>query len=185
MSPLCFWHPVGPHAGESLEGIVLRKQREIAAHGYTLWSFTPATVERVEAWRHELRGRGLTICAVICCGDATVDPHDGMAAVHWMSESSDDARTWAPIPTDVTSYHRAPGRNGIVASGFTVTAVDAPAGMRVARPTRWLRANERRWEDTPVPTRGEYLVAEPARSSNGRTVRLMLRVRDPFVVWLR
>jgi hypothetical protein len=78
LSPLCFWHPVGPHAGESLEEIVSRKQSEIAVHGYTLWSFAPAVVDRVLAWRSELRRRGLTTCAVVCCGDATVDQHDGV-----------------------------------------------------------------------------------------------------------
>ena len=102
-----------------------------------------------------------------------------------MTEASEDARTWATTPPRITNYHRAPGRTGIAASGFVVESIEAPAGMRVARPTRWLRANEGRWEDSPVPTRGEYLVAAPEETNDGRTVRLVLAVRDPYVVSLR
>ncbi len=184
LSPLCLWHPVGPHIGESLEEIVRRKQGEIALHGYTLWSFAFARLSRVEAWRRELRGRGLATCTVVCCGDSTVDPHDGTKAIRWMTEASEDARAWAQIPR-ITNYHRGPRRNGIVACGFTVHSIEVPAGLRVARPTRWLRANEGRWDDGPVPTRGEYLVEAPAEVGTGRAVRLVLTVRDPYVVWLR
>jgi len=34
-----FWHPFGPHAGESREHILSRKAKEVEATGWTLWSF--------------------------------------------------------------------------------------------------------------------------------------------------
>ena len=185
LTRLCFWHPVGPHGGESLEAIVLRKRGEIDTHGYTLWSFAPAVEARVVAWRSELRDRGLTACSVLCCGDTTIDPHDGMRPVPWMTESSEDGQVWASIPTNMTNYHRAANRQGVVASAFVVTQIEAPAGLRVARPNRWLRTNRRAWEQGPVLTRGEYLIERLPPSSDGRQVRLLLSLRDPFVVWLR
>ena len=188
MSTVAFWHPVGPHGGESFDDIIRRKRTEIDAHGYTLWSFAAGGTGRVEAWRRELRGRSLVSCSVVCCGATTKDPHLGSAeTVPWMTESSADARTWVPIPGRITNYHRPARRNGIVCSGFVVEAIEAPRSMCVARPTRWLRmqANEGRWESSRLPTRGEYLTETPEETAKGPAVRLKLTVRDPFVVWLR
>ena len=34
-----FWHPFGPHAGESAEEIITRKRHEIEKNSWTIWSF--------------------------------------------------------------------------------------------------------------------------------------------------
>ena len=34
-----FWHPFGPHGGETREEILTRKSQEIQLNGWTLWSF--------------------------------------------------------------------------------------------------------------------------------------------------
>ncbi len=185
LTELCFWHPVGPHVGESLEEIVHRKRGEISAHGFTLWSFAPATLERVTAWRVELARRAQTTCDVVCCGDSTRDPYDGSGKVTWVTESSHDLQAWVPVPPNMTNYHRVANRHGVLASGFVVTEIAVPDTLRVERPTRWLRAAAGRWEQSPVPTRGEYIVGAPAASPKGRVVRLLLRLRSPFVFWLK
>jgi hypothetical protein len=108
LSPLCFWHPVGPHEGESLEEIVRRKQGRRSRRTVTRSGRSRRRPRRgVEAWRRELRGRALATCNAVCCGDASVDPHDGTAPARWMTQSSEDARTWTPIPR-MTNYHRGP-----------------------------------------------------------------------------
>lgn len=183
---LCFWHPVGPHAGEDLNAIVERKRKEISRHGYTLWSFAPARRERVEAWRAQLRDYGQRECLAVCCGDATRDPMRDQGAVHWASEASEDLDTWSSLPSrNMTSYHRAPNRDGIAACAFVVEAIEAPDGLRVGRPASWFRAADEAWASGPVPTRGQYLIRMPRPDQGGRSVKVVLYLRSPFVVWLR
>lgn len=90
-SPLCFWHPVGPHIGETLAQIFARKRDEIARYGYTLWSFAPVAPERVTAWRVALAAAAQARCDVVCCGDNVVDPQRVPAPAIWMHEKSSDA----------------------------------------------------------------------------------------------
>jgi hypothetical protein len=181
-----FWHPVGPHIGSTLEAIVAQKRRNLVSYGYTFWAFAPRTVASVEAWRGQLREHGLTRTVAVCCGDNAVDPHKGDSLGIWMRESSEDLLTWAPMPTDMTNYHRPPNSKGSSASAFVVDEIEVPEGVRVTPPSRWFNATEGRWEETRrLPTRGEYLVGAPEEASKGRRVRLVLRLREPFVVWVR
>jgi len=181
LSAKYFWHPVGSHAGESLEEIVLRKTADIEQHGFTLWSFTPARSERVEAWRADIATTPQT--QVLCCGEATQDPGEGRP-VHWAREVSSDKKIWTAVPPRMTSYHRPPNKQGIMASAFQVIQIEAQKDLFVERPKWWLKTDRPEWVNRPVPTRGEYLVKNVAFSS-GRTVRLLLTLSSPFVVWVR
>jgi hypothetical protein len=181
-SAVSFWHPVGPHGRESLESIVQRKRADTATHGFTYWSFAAARPERVFAWRKELAARGIRTCAAVCCGDTPVDPTTESTQVTWAKEYSEDLVSWRPMPHRMTSFHNPRGAG--IASAFVVNEVAAPEA-RVARPTRWFRAANHAWEESRVPTRGQYLVEHPAESTKGQRVRLVLTLGDPFVVWVR
>jgi hypothetical protein len=183
---LCFWHPVGPHAGESLASIVSRKRRAVGRYGFTLWSFAAAKQQRVDAWRGELRESGQHKCVAVCCGETARDPMRSERDVHWASEYTRDLTKWEPLPSKrMTSYHRGPNSRGITSCAFVVEAIEAPDDLAVARPSSWFRAADGAWESGPVPTRGQYLVRMPAPEPGGRTVRVVLYLKAPFVVWLR
>jgi hypothetical protein len=182
---LSFWHPVGSHASETLEVIISRKKKEIMERGYTLWSFSPATFERVSIWREELQKQDMNSCSVICCGDTTVDPHNGKSSIIWAEEMSVDMKNWTKIPK-MTSYHRPANKNGILASAFMVSNIEVlKENIKVLRPNNWFCVSENGWKSSPVPTRGEYLVRTPMEADNGRAIRLILKVKEPFVIWVR
>lgn len=182
---ICFWHPVGPHTGESLDQIVARKQQDIERFGFTLWAFSPARVDRVQAWRRELEQRSITECDALCCGRNTVDPMRSDAVPIWARQHSTDQITWNPVPHPrMSSYHRV-RPDGIVASAFYVIGIDVPDQAFVTPPETWLHVAIGDWATGRVPTRGEYLVLHPRSTSNGLRVMLRLRVAAPFVVWLR
>ena len=183
---LCFWHPVGPHGGETLSQIQKRKQSDVGTYGFTLWSFAPATPLRVYAWRSELKRAEVKETSVLCCGNNTADPSRSNGDVRWLSEYSDDLLVWKPLPhPKMTSYHRGPTKGGFVASAFHVTAIEVPEETTIERPKTWFRANGASWEQGVVPTRGEYLVKRPTEKREGMRVRLVLSVTYPYVVWLR
>jgi hypothetical protein len=184
---LSFWHPVGPHAGESLQAILVRKQQDIAQYGFALWSFAPARDARVVAWRHELLLHEQKTCWVLCSGKNCRDPHQG-GAVIWAHEYSSDLQTWRAVPhPQMTSYHRAPSSNGILACAFMVNKLEQPPDMNIPRPRSWYRTADRCWtQDPPVPTRGQYLV-RLSQTDNGvqQHIHCLLETTAPFVVWLR
>lgn len=183
---ICFWHPVGPHGGETLRQIHDRKLDDVTRYGFTMWSFAPATALRVYAWRAELRRAEIDTCRVLCCGNNTTDPSTNGGEVRWLSEYSEDLLVWRKLPHPrMTSYHRGPTKAGFVASAFYVTAIEKP-DTKIKRPQSWFRANGNEWERTSVPTRGEYLVRRPALTKErGTDLRLLLSVTFPYVVWLR
>jgi hypothetical protein len=185
-SELCFWHPVGPHAGESLGHIVRRKLDDICKHGFALWAFAPAKLDRVARWREELRREGQRSCVAIGTGRETRDPGEDRTA-HWATEHSDDLSVWAKTPARSTSYHRSPNGLGIAASAFLVTGIHVPDGLTVQKPRTWFRAAELRWEtEQELPTRGEYLVRSVRVAPDlGIPVKVLLRLEYPFVVWVR
>ena len=182
---ICFWHPVGPHGGETLGEIHDRKLFDVEKYGFTLWSFAPATALRVYAWRAELKRAALNACPVLCCGNTTKDPSRTGGEVRWLTEFSEDLLVWKKLPhRRMTSYHRAVTKAGFAASAFFVTAIEKPVA-KITRPDSWFRAHGSEWERGSVPTRGEYLVRPPKVTNQGTDVRLLLSVAAPFVVWLR
>jgi len=180
-----FWHPVGAHAGEELQEILRRKQKDINQFGYTVWSFTAAKLSRVRQWQAEMKRVNQNTATAYCCGDSTKDPGKGKPS-HWMCQSTEDQRNWKSLPSNkMTSYHKGPRKDGIVASAFIVTGISAPVGKRILRPTDWLRTSSSTWETKKgVPTRGEYLIRVPEVSNMGRLVRVELKLQAPFVVWV-
>ena len=67
MNELAFWHPFGPHGGETPEEILDRKHREICKNEWTLWSFRHMDVKTVESWilaiKKEKPKRVLVLCS--------------------------------------------------------------------------------------------------------------------------
>jgi hypothetical protein len=68
-----FWHPCGPHAGETVDEIIERKRREIAQNGSTLWSFQFRN--SLSDWHREIEKAKQTIVLVFCSeGKGARDP---------------------------------------------------------------------------------------------------------------
>lgn len=183
---LYFWHPVGSHVGESLREIIDRKQNEIQKHGFTLWSFSSAKLERITKWREEIKTANQNDCIIIGTGKKTKDPGQNKS-IYWASEYSSDENIWLPIPKNMCSYHRPKNNKGIMASAFFVTKIEAPTSLKVIKPKTWLQTTKNIWETSQaLPSRGQYLIKNPDLNSNtGMPIHVLLHAKPPFVVFIR
>lgn len=179
----CFYHPVGSHSGESLLEIIERKKKDINKYGFTLWSFAKVSGDRLSLWKRCLRENGQEISDVICCGKSSKDPLLS-GNPYWVKEYSKDLINWEKVPDRMTSYQKFPKGNSPVASAFLVYDI-INGGFEVEKPKTWFMAKEERWEnEINIPTRGEFLIYYPLRGK-GRKVKIILKIKDPFVVYLR
>lgn len=180
---LSFWHPVGPHSGESLADIISRKKRDVETYGVTYWSFSPAKIDRVEEWRREFALHKQSQAMVHCSGARTKDPGAESRAI-WMQDVSHDTKRWMRLPNNaMTSYHKSANSNGVAASAFVVSDV-SEVNHAVIRPKHWYSSTDRAWKSSMLPTRGEFLIEEPLKG-RGPELLLILTVVYPFVVWVR
>lgn len=97
---MAFWHPFGPHSGESAEGILDRKGAEAASNGWTLWSFgvLPRPHKPLfDKWCHELSKTTSDIYA-FCSNGSGVDParDGGVCCSRWKPQGEAD---WRAFPT--------------------------------------------------------------------------------------
>lgn len=179
----CFYHPVGSHSGEEFLDIVNRKREDIKKYGFTLWSFSKVGQDRMSVWEKLLRGNGQTESDVICCGENSKDPLVS-GEPYWAREYSKDLVSWIKVPDNMTSYQKFPKNNNPVASAFIVYDI-LDGGFEIERPKTWFMVRDDKWENEQyIPTRGEFLIHYPLRGA-GRKVRAILKIKDPFIVWLR
>jgi hypothetical protein len=188
MTTLAIHHPVGPHAGESLAQIIARKKLDIAAYGFTLWSFSSARKERIDTWRTQLKSNNQSNCVVLCSGETSKDPLTNNNNINWLTEYSYDQQNWQKLPnTKMVSYHRKANKNGIVASAFIVEDIIVPDNVKFERINSWYSNKDQKWVNSPLPTRGEYLIEMPElyMLKKGKSVKLLLKLKYPFMVWVR
>jgi hypothetical protein len=182
---LCFYHPVGAHSGEQFEEILKRKLEDIESFGFTLWSFSKVTMERAIAWREALSTVNYKCCDVICSGKNTKDPMNVNSSPYWAKEYSYDLINWIKMPSDImTSYQKFPKDDvSPVASVFIVEDIDTNI-YSIKRPDNWFSIKGYGFMKNNFPTRGEFLIERPEKGYD-RFVRCTLKIKEPFVGWIR
>jgi hypothetical protein len=180
-----FWHPFGPHGKEAPDQILDRKQREIEANGWTLWSFQYRLPLTLDAWRRELLAPDCPAVFVYCSRSrAAVDPASSGRSVETISCRSYrliGQDQWQPLPDRVMVTH--PFRKGRTqASAFVVQQIIHPVAPFVMRPVEWFSRGK--WRKDRVPTRGEYLIR---RGGNNplRSVCAVLELKAPYLAVVR
>lgn len=103
---MAFWHPFGPHSGESAEEILDRKAKEAASNGWTLWSFRALAklpMGMFDKWHRELSQATSEIYA-FCSNGGGVDPagDGGVCCSHWQPHGD---TKWRRIPKGVKVPH--------------------------------------------------------------------------------
>ena len=78
---LGFWHPFGPHGGETPQSIVARNCRQIAANGWTLWSFQYRTRKTFDDWSRELARVSAKV--PVFCSNGKGQGTNGISEVTW------------------------------------------------------------------------------------------------------
>lgn len=177
-----FWHPFGPHGGETADEILTRKRREIEENGWTLWSFQRRRDATLTAWREMLLAANPEQVLVFCSdGRGCKEPQ---AATSACSEFRFvDSRDWNPMPRDVVV--RQPLRaNQDHASAFVVQKIIAAHEHDEPRAVEWFSLKNPNWRSNALPTRGEYLI----RSGGGLLLRrhhAILVLKPPYLATVR
>jgi hypothetical protein len=176
-----FWHPFGPHGRETPEQIIERKRGEIAANGWTLWSFQYRRLLVLEAWFHELSASGPSAVPVFCSeGRGAVDPAEAgvpVGTTECRSYRFVSQDQWRPWPAGVRVPHPFRGDRR-QASAFVVERIAYPVEPFALPAVEWL--SEGRWREDRVPTRGEYLI-RPGGKTQMRPGRAVLELRIPYL----
>lgn len=189
-----FWHPFGPHGGESPEQIIKRKRREIEKNEkgrWTLWSFQYRRSQTLDEWFRKLPSCGERNDernkVFVFCSDsrAAKDPAgDGNQATPPSCKRYRFAggTKWQRMPPQVKVPH--PFRPGEkrVASAFVVQRVeclDEPLLLPVG--VKWRRLKDGLWHHNKrVPTRGEYLIRRGGTIPM-RRIRAVLELKWPYL----
>ena len=173
-----FWHPFGPHAGETAEKIIKRKKEEIEKnHGWTLWSFQHRRT--LELWFKEIKEIDSNNILVFCSeGKGTSNtkslPKD---CTHYLPIGETE---WRKIPEEISVPH--PMREGMKkGSAFIVKNIIFPFdfGYEI-RSVEWLK-KDGVWQSTEkLPPRGEFLI-KPGNGSLMRGCRAILELDYPYL----
>jgi hypothetical protein len=187
---LGFWHPFGPHSGESAKAIVVRKANEIRKNGWTLWSFQHRLALR--NWYKEIIEAQPEVVYVFCSDGKGRDPHDEHGeskVVHcqrYHAADAGDNEAWMDIPSSIQVPHTFRGKNNC-ASAFIVQRILSPdqIGEFVIPPVEWLR-KDGSWRPERIPTRGEYLIRTAKTGGTlTRKCGAILLLRRPYLAIVR
>ncbi len=173
-----FWHPFGPHAGESRYDILERKKREIHNNGWTFWSFQ---YRNTDLWIKELSQFEDKI--YVLCSDSltTTDPKGQV--VNCSEYKTDVDSDWTSIPYGISVPH--PKGNKPLASAFVVRRIFI--NTEIHQPTfkvSWFSTMNQEWRNDSLPTRGEYLIKKGGNVSL-RKIYAVLELNHLYIVTLR
>jgi len=167
-----FWHPFGPHAGETTEEIIKRKRDEINKNGWTLWSFQFRNT--LKLWYQEIEKAKPNRVLVFCSeGKGARDPIGERKLCNY----------YIPInevrPKEISIEIQIPHPMGkrTKGSAFIVKNIIYPVEYK-AIPIEWLKNTK--WQTAPLPTRPEYLI----RFGQGRSIRkfrAILELQYPYL----
>lgn len=167
-----FWHPFGPHAGETAEEILERKQDEVRRNGWTLWSFQFRN--SLLSWYQEIEKMKPNKVLVFCSeGKGARDPAGSKSYCNYFIPVGESATK--TVPAEIQVPH--PMGEKTRGSAFIVENILYPAKFDSV-PIEWLK--DGKWQTTALPTRPEYLI----RSGNGnpmRGVRAILELKAPYL----
>ena len=169
-----FWHPFGPHGGQSGAEILARKQREIDANGWTLWSFQARPM--LKDWIREIRLGRPNAVAVFCSdGKGAKDPPG--APIPCLRYRFVEDSTWRLLPDAVSVPHPFRART-TEASAFVVERIVVDP-VEPFGPAEWFLKGGA-WQHQGIPTHGEYLI-RPGKGERLRRYRAVLALRDPYL----
>lgn len=178
---MAFWHPLGPHARESVEQIIERKRQEIQINGWTLWSFQYRRTQVLDEWRSHLMSAAESTVKVFCShSPKAVDPAVvgvPVEAVECRSYRFAGQTLWQPWPTGIKVLHAFRGRR-TQASAFVVDRIIHPVESFSPQAIEWMSQGQ--WRQDRLPTRGEYLI-RPGGTNPMRQVRAVLELRSPYL----
>jgi hypothetical protein len=170
-----FWHPFGPHAGETAEEIIARKRDEIDANGWTFWSFQMRRT--LSSWHNEIMLTKPQKVLVFCSeGKGASDPSG--AVEYGSSYCMIDDDSWQAVPSAIKIPH--PIGKKYEASAFVVADIVHPIKAIELFPAQWHTLNGGPWRDDIIPTRGEYLIRRGG-SLNIRRYRAVLVLKAPYL----
>ncbi len=167
-----FWHPFGPHAGETPGDIIKRKRNEIDRNGWTLWSFQFRN--SLETWYKQIEKNKPTKVFVLCSeGKGAKDP----------AGKPNDCTYYIPvgkikpekIPDSIRVPH--PMGNKTKGSAFIVKNIIYPTDYK-AKSVEWLK--DGKWQISSLPTRPEYLI-RLGKGQSTKQVRAILELKHPYV----
>ena len=178
-----FWHPIGPHGGETRERIIERKREEIDANGWTLWSFQYRLM--LDDWHRELFAAKRDTVFVFCSeGRGAIDPARTDTLIKPIDCQSyrfvgeEDSRNH-PMPNGVKVPHPFhPGKN--LASAFVVQRVTYLIEPFQGPAVEWFSLKKGPWRQERVPPRGEYLI-RPGGTITMRRVNAVLELKLPYL----
>lgn len=169
-----FWHPFGPHAGETAEQILLRKSREVEANGWTLWSFQIR--QTLSAWQRQIRLVSPDSVQVFCSnGTGSKEPASDVARSARFKFVGEDE--WRPVPEAIQIPHHF--GKGTMASAFVVGRIVYPVRVEEPPPIQWLKDGDT-WRSDKLPTRPEYLIRRGG-SLRMPLHRAVLELMDPYL----
>lgn len=167
-----FWHPFGPHGGETEEEIIARKRDEIKENGWTLWSFQFRST--LKAWYQEIEKAASRDVLVFCSeGKGAKDPAGERKFCNYYIPVNELTRRAIPSAIQI------PHPMGIKTKGsaFIVKKIIAPVDYKAA-PIEWLKDSQ--WQTAALPTRPEYLIRS-GRGQAMRKFRAMLELQAPYL----
>jgi len=171
-----FWHPFGPHAGETREEIIARKRKEIVKNGWTLWSFQHRPRATFDSWYKQIQIRRLKKVLVFCSNsEATFDPvSPPKLCTYYVPVNTLQSKA---IPANIEVSHPMGGktRSG---SAFIVKRIIQPVSFGKV-PIEWF--SKGKWKKQPLPTRPEYLI-RPGKGALMREVYAILELKHPYLV---
>lgn len=180
-STLAFWHPFGPHGGETPDEILARKNREVEKNGWTLWSFQHRGPRTHDLWKRELcKARTLRVL-VFCSKGRGRDPAGDRAQARFYRNSSQDK--WVRIPPAVSIPH--PFGKQESASAFWVKRILSRDEVPIPNLWQWFEIASEGWvSDRQIPTRPEFLL-QGGRGMHLRDFETVLELAPPFVVEIK
>jgi hypothetical protein len=167
-----FWHPFGPHAGETAEEIIKRKREEIIKNGWTLWSFQFR--KTLKLWHQEIKKTNPKNVLVFCSeGTGSKDPKsESKYCNYYIPVNGYEPKE---VPKSVRVPH--PMGNKNKGSAFIVKNIIYPTDYETT-PIEWLKDGQ--WQNTQLPSRPEYLI----KSGSGqpmRKIRAILELEPPYL----
>jgi len=167
-----FWHPFGPHAGETDQEILKRKQSEITKNGWTLWSFQFRNT--LKLWYQEIEKIKTNEVLVFCSeGKGASDPTgEHKFCNYYIPINETRVRK---IPLEIKVPH--PMGKRTKCSAFIVKNIIYPIDYKTIS-IEWLK-NEQ-WQTIPLPTRPEYLI-KSGQGQPMRKFRAVLELKHPYL----
>ena len=198
-----FWHPFGPHGGETPEEILARKTDEISQNGWTLWSFAsrsndpePELIRLSKYVKTENPERVFSFCSNSVTtkkGEADKEKNKEPIGEKFSANSyrHSGSRDWQAIPDTV----KIPHHFGMAeyALAFKVRQIHLVSNPAQQPPVmiEWLDASGR-WRSEQLaggayyPTRGEYLIRlQPSSPAKLRPVRAILELAPPYITAIK